>query len=255
MTSKLPELTDCRWPTLAEPYAGALRQIIPFVLADYAPIAIVVGGSVLRGQGDANSDLDIYVIHQAGWRQRVQKRVNGVPIEIFVNPPAQVRRYFADERKAGRPITAHLLTTGFAMLEQDETLQQLRAEAALVLSQRPDLTPQELEIQRYLAVDLLDNVADVAERAPETALFILDQAMQRMIVYAFLAANHNLPRLKETLERLGEVDTELQTLARRYYTNPNFNLKYAVALEFARLALGTTTFFEWASEPQEVSIS
>jgi predicted nucleotidyltransferase len=255
MTLTPPDLSDCLWPDLEEPYASVLREATIFVLSEYDPIGIVVGGSVLRGQGDARSDLDVYVIHQSKWRQRVQKIVNGVPIEIFVNPPVRVRRYFVDERTAGRPITAHLLTTGFVVLEWDESVGQLRAEAAVALAQRPDLTPQALEIQRYLAVDLLDNVADVAERAQDTALFVLEQAMQRMIAYAYLAANHNLPRLKEALDRLVEVDAELQALARCYYTSENFAQKHAAALAFAQQTLGITTFFEWASQPEEVSIS
>jgi hypothetical protein len=246
-------MADCHWPKIDEPFASALREALAYILAEYEPVGIVVGGSVLRGQGDATSDLDIYVIHQAGWRQRAQKRFNGVAVEIFVNPPAQVQRYFAEERRAGRPVTAHLLTTGFVVLETDASLGQLRAEAALFLQQRPDLTPQALEVQRYMAVDLLDNAADVIERSPETALFVLEQAMQRLIVYAYLAANRNLPRQKETIDRLDEIDPTLQQLARTFYSAAPLAQRHATALEFAERAMGVSSFFEWASEPQDVS--
>ena len=104
MTSTPPDLSQCCWPALAEPYQTALRQAVSFVLAGYQPVAIVAGGSLLRGQGDATSDLDIYVVHQEGWRQRVQKRFNRVAAEIFINPPQQVRRYFSEERKDGREL-------------------------------------------------------------------------------------------------------------------------------------------------------
>lgn len=248
-----PQLADCSWPDLAEPFASALREALAYILAEFEPVGVVVGGSVLRGQGDATSDLDIYVVHQAGWRQRVQKRLNGVAIEIFVNPPAQVRRYFVEERKAGRPITAHLLTTGFLVLERGTELGKLQAEASIAIQQLPDLSAQELQIQRYLAVDLLDNVSDVIDRSPETAQFVLEQALQRMIVYAYLAANRNLPRLKETIERLDEIDPALQQLARTFYSAGPLPQRQAAALEFAERAMGVSSFFEWASEPQDVS--
>lgn len=251
MTSP-PDLAQCRWPALAEPYQTALHQAVSFVLAGYQPVAIVAGGSLLRGQGDAFSDLDIYVVHQAGWRQRVQKRFNRVAAEIFINPPQQVRRYFSEERKDGRPITAHLLTTGFVVLEKGEILGELQNEAAVVLQQRPDLSPEALEFQRYMTVDLLDNVADMVERSPHTALFVLEQAMQCMITHAYLTANHNLPRLKETLDRLDEVEPGLRALAQRYYAGESLGQKHAAALEFAQRVLGATAFYEWMSQPDSV---
>lgn len=253
MTSTPPDLARCRWPQLDHPFGEALRDAVVFILSSYKPTGIVAGGSILRGQGDASSDLDIYVIHREGWRQRVQKRFNGVPVEIFVNPPARVRRYFAEQRKAGRPITAHLLTTGFVVYAQGDTLAGLQAEAAQVLEKRPDLTPQELTIQRYFVVDLLDNAGDVMASAPETALFFLEQAMQRLLVYAYLAANRNLPRAKEMLDRLRDVDVRLQQTAFHYYRSDSVSEKYAAACAFAQQVLGVTTFFEWSSQPETVS--
>lgn len=252
MTSTPPELAACRWPVLDEPYAAALRQAVAYIFDNYAPIGIVVGGSVLRGQGNAGSDLDIYVVHEEGWRQRVQKRCNGVPVEMFVNPPGQARRYFAKERQAGRPITAHLLTSGFVVYAAGSTLQELQDEAAQALEQRPDLSEQALQVQRYFVVDLLDNAADVLEQSPETALFLLEQVMPRLIAYAYLSANRPLPRMKEMLDRLDEVDGELKRQAIHYYTSASLAEKQAAALAFARQSLGVTTFFEWASEPETV---
>ncbi len=68
---------------------------------------IIVAGTHISGNPDPTSDLDIYVIHAHPQRQRIQKRFKGVPAEIFVNPPAAIRRYFAEEVR--RPSTAHML--------------------------------------------------------------------------------------------------------------------------------------------------
>ncbi len=116
---------DLKWPDLAEPYASALRDAVAFVLDRVDPVGIVACGSVIRGTPSPNSDLDIYVVHEADWRQRIQRRFGGVPAEIFINPPTAIRGYFETERRAGRPITAHMLSTGFVVLDRDPVVQGL----------------------------------------------------------------------------------------------------------------------------------
>ncbi len=44
----------------------------------YDPLGIVASGTIVRGSPGPSSDLDLYVIHAAPWRQRVQRRFNGV---------------------------------------------------------------------------------------------------------------------------------------------------------------------------------
>jgi len=72
----------------------------------------VVSGSILRGNPDRNSDLDIYVIHRQPFRRRIQKYFIGVPCELFLNNFAQVYQYFEQECKDNRPVTAHMLASG-----------------------------------------------------------------------------------------------------------------------------------------------
>ena len=57
-------------------------------------------------------NLDVYVLHDGSFRQRVQRTWHGVPVEIFVNPEAAVLNYFEVEARDGRPHTAHMLATG-----------------------------------------------------------------------------------------------------------------------------------------------
>ena len=89
------ELADCHWPAVTEPYATALREAVAFGLARYPLAGIVAGGSILRGEAGPSSDWDLHLIHREPQRQRVQQRFNGVPAEIFVNPPAALRGVFS----------------------------------------------------------------------------------------------------------------------------------------------------------------
>jgi len=99
----------------------AADELVAYVRATYAPIGIVIAGSLVRGEGGPTSDLDVFVVHAEPWRLRDQRVFAGVPAELFVNPAAQVRRYFASEHERARPCTAHMFATGeqYAARPQD----------------------------------------------------------------------------------------------------------------------------------------
>lgn len=243
---------DLYFPALTEPYAMALRQAVTYIVDRYDPVGVIASGSVLRGEGDATSDLDIYVIHHQPWRQRVQHWFNGVPAEIFVNPPARIRLYFAEECGEGRPITAHMLTTGIVILNRDDVVDLLRAEAEEALRQPPNLSEGALTMHRYMAATLLEDALDIEAKDPVNALFLLEQAMPQMIQYAFLSANRHLPRPKTTLNALAGLYPLLGELAQRFYTEADPAQRFVWAKEFAQRTLDVTGFFEWEGEQQDV---
>src|SRR5690242_7781924 len=93
------------------PFDRAAEEVVAYVGARYAPLGIVISGSIVRGHAGPNSDLDVHVVHEHGFRLREQRRFAGVPVEVFVNPPRQVRRYFEEEHAEGCPSTAHMFAT------------------------------------------------------------------------------------------------------------------------------------------------
>jgi predicted nucleotidyltransferase len=229
-----------------------LRQAVDYIIDRYDPTGIVVSGSVLRGEGDATSDLDLYVIHDHEWRQRVQRYFNGVPAEIFVNPPGTIRGYFASERREGRFITAHMLTTGVVVLNRGEIIETLRAEAAEALRQLPDLSAEALTMARYMAVTALEDAFDIRHKDPANAAFILEHAMFLMVQYLFAAANRPLPRFKRMLDGLTVVDPVLGEMAQRFYATADLDIRFEIAASFAQRGLGSVGFFEWETEPNRV---
>src|ERR1043166_5447369 len=130
-------LEACRWPELAEPHARALRRAVEFVLAETVPFGIIATGTIIRGEAHPASDIDLYVLHDAPYRRRVQRFFNGVPTEIFINLPHLVRSYFRSDHLSGRRPTPHMLSSGFVVLNRDPVIQQLRAESRDWLA-RPD---------------------------------------------------------------------------------------------------------------------
>jgi hypothetical protein len=231
-------------PALLRP----VEQALALCDARTTPISVVIGGSIVRGQGDAHSDLDIYVLHDAPWRQRVQRVFDGVPCEIFINNAAHIASYFESENQTGRPITAHLLSTGRVVRGADDPrTQALLAQAQDWLARPPSIDAHALEQQRYMIACTFEDAIDTAERDPATCALFLGHAVPEALFHAFLARGRHVPRIKQILDALPETDPALAAAARVFYADAPWPTRYQAALRIADLALGTRGFFEWES--------
>jgi len=241
-----------RWPELGEPYDTALRQTVAFVLGRTSPLGIIAAGSIVRGVPDPGSDLDIYVIHADPHRFRAQRWFSGVPAEVFVNPPASVRGYMAEERRSGRPCTAHMLATGFVVLHCDPVIAELRAEAEESLRAGPDVTEETLLYRRYLTADTLDNARDAATGDPACANLILHTAVQDMLSCYFLIRGEFIPSAKRVLATVREQAPHLAALVEGFCSAADTQARLALADRIADATIGVRGFFEWESAPQRV---
>lgn len=251
MTREL--LTQCRWPALRKPYDSALREAVTFILAHFDVYGIVASGSIIRGNPHAGSDFDIMVLHTQNQRQRLQRFFQGVPAEIFVNPPQSIRGYFAEERRDGRPSTAHMWTTGFVILDREPLVNELRAEAAEWLKKSPDPSPLALTIKRYFNADEFENALDLVADDPAMASLLMHHALFNMITYRFLAANQNVPRHKEMVAGLKLLDPAAGALVEQFLLEPDLTQKFSLGKEAAQLLNGAIGFFEWETEPEMIA--
>lgn len=239
---------QCRWPDLPAPYAEALREAVRFILERCPDVqGIVVSGTILRGNPAPSSDLDIYVIRRELQRQRVQKFFSGVPAEIFINPEKKVPDYFAEEARDGRPITAHMLGTGFTILDCDGVIAGLQARAHQLLQTPPALSAEALTTARYRAAARYEDATDIANTRPETARMILGLAVHDMLLYHFLAGHRFVPRDKDLLEALQTWDAPLGALVRHFYGAATLEEALAAAEQIADRTIATRGFFEWES--------
>ena len=243
-------IEQCKFPFLAEPYAQALHQAVAFIFLRTAPVGIIASGSILRGNPDPASDLDMYVIHRQPYRQRIQKFFNGVPAEIFINPPGQVERYIAEEQAENRPITAHMLGTGFPVLEIDPVVDELRQLALQSLANPPAASPESLLFKRYMAANWLEDAADLALRDEASANLFLSQAVLEIMRCNFFAAQKYLPRNKELLTATEGLDPQLGALIRRFYLSADCPSRLALAYQIADRTIKIRGFCEWESTPE-----
>jgi hypothetical protein len=245
-------LDQCNWPNLEDKYNSALREAVAFILGSFNVSGIIASGTIIRGNPDPTSDLDIYVIHQAPFRQRIQKYFNNVPAEIFVNPPAMVEEYFMEETAARRPITAHMLATGSVILELDPIVGTLRRRAAEILENPPESNSENLTMARYLTANLYEDALDVVEQDPATARMLLSRAVIEMLHYSFVQSGKYLPRSKELLTKVAEIDAEAASLAQSFFETPIFEAELEFAEQLADRVLGVRGFFEWESVPDKM---
>ena len=243
----------CNFPQLPDKYDQALREAVSFVLDRFKPVGIIATGTIIRGTPDSASDLDVWVIHLEPRRQRLQKFFNGVPAEIFVNPPWAIQKYFVQDQEEARPISAHMMATGTVVLATDPVVEQLRQTAISLLSSPPALTPQKLTMARYAAATKLEDAMDILERNPAAATIVASEAVRQMLHFVFLKAGRFVPRDKDMLDALTNMDAELARKVQLFFESVDSTKRMHLATELADRILQVRGFFEWSSEPEEVA--
>jgi len=240
-------LAQCKWPSLSGRHATALREAVAFVFAEVDPTAIVATGTIVRGRPHAASDLDVYVVHDADFRRRVQRFFNGVPTEIFINPPHAIRGYFEEENADGEPLTAHMLATGKVVWSSGSIIDELRAEAREWLERRSELSEAQRTNLRYSVAMRLEDALDVAKADEATAAMLLTQAVIAMLELESRDKAGRIPRRKDLLGMVEAIHGPLGKLAREFFTATDYTSRQAAAEAMADLSIGTRGFFEWDS--------
>ena len=244
-------LAKCNWPKLPGKYDNALRSAVELILNRYSVLGIIVSGTIIRGNPDRSSDLDIYVIHNQPFRQRLQKWFNGIPAEIFVNPPIAVEGYFEEEQAARRPLTAHMLSTGFVVLDLDPVITELQKQARRLLSHPPE-APADMTFLRYSCALLYEDAEDIVMQGPETAGLIVHRAVEEMVNFCFINAGRFIPRQKSILDELVNIDVHIAKLVRSFYSGTTMDEKMELAGNIADQIIGSRGFFEWEKAPDEI---
>jgi len=242
----------CKFPKLPDKYDYALREAVAFVLERFKPVGIIAAGTIVRGTPDATSDLDVWVIHLEPMRQRIQKFFNGVPVEIFLNPPWVIQNYFIQDQATARPISAHMMATGAVILATDPVVERLRKNAISLLGSRPTPNPQTLTQTRYAAATRLEDAMDVAERSPAAANMLASEAVRQMLYFAFMKAGQFIPRDKDLLNAFESMDSRIASQVQLFFESANCKERLRLANEIADRILEVRGFFEWSSEPETV---
>jgi predicted nucleotidyltransferase len=240
-------LENCEFPKLPAKYDTALREAVSFVLGSFKAVGIIASGTIVRGNPDPTSDIDLWVIHLEPNRQRIQKFFNGVPVEIFVNPPWTIRAYFSQDQSDARPISAHMMATGYVVLAVDPIVTELRQKAQWLLTQPPDLSEEAIQRARYAAATRFEDATDVGLRNPIAASMLLSQSLMEMMRFAFMNARRFIPRDKDLLEEFGSLACDSAAKVQDFFQTSDYDERLRLATKIADEILGVRGFFEWSS--------
>jgi hypothetical protein len=236
-------------PELLPPHHGALDAAIAYL--DALPETIIglwLAGSVARGESDANSDLDLYVLIAQPHRRRIQRFFNGVPTEMFLNPPHRARAYFEEDRALGRTPGLEMMARGSILYDPFGTCAAIARDARAAIDAGPSVDPVVLATRRYLVSDKLDNAADVVDRDPATARLLASIGVHEAMLLWFLRAGEWAPRDKDLLPAIRARIPDVASLIDEFATTGDL----AVARAAVELLIGVAGFYEWETPPEPV---
>jgi hypothetical protein len=202
---------------------------------------------VLRGHAHRSSDLDLYVVHLAAHRRRIQRFFNGVPAEIFVNPSSAIRGYFAEHDRDGRRLTAHMLATGIVVFQTNPVVDDLRAEAAEWLGKEMPVSEFERVSTRYAIASRLEDALDVLGTDDATAGMLLKASVFAMLEFFCKLQRGQIARQKDLLARVASLHPTIGERAREFFQGSDVATRARFATEIADATIGARRFFEWDS--------
>lgn len=182
---------------------------------------VLATGSRVRGEGDATSDIDLHVVIASARRQRRNIVVDGVEVEMFINPPFQIRRYMDDDRQQGRGSEQHMFVTGRIIYDPHGIVAGLVADArAQWEAGPPPLTTVDHWRYRYGAADMLRDISDVIDTDPERAAYLIGGLLPQIIAMHYRIAGRWSVKPKRTLNNLKTWDPTAANLARQTSVGP-----------------------------------
>ncbi|HEY0606438.1 MAG TPA: nucleotidyltransferase domain-containing protein [Herpetosiphonaceae bacterium] len=195
-----------------------LHQVLDLLQAEFGAelLGVLATGSRIRGEGDRTSDIDLPVVINQPRRQRRNIVVEGVEVEMFLNPPFQVRCYFADDRACGRGAEQHMWTTGQILYDPQGVMAELQAEAREQwFAGPPPLSTTGRWLARYSAADGLRDIEDVLHTDPDRAMYLIGSIVPDVVNTLYRIHRRWLVKPKRVLLDLATWDATAAELAVR----------------------------------------
>ena len=236
---------------LREMHRIALQQALESLAGIAEPLGVLVTGSIVRGNPGPASDLDIVVLHAQPWRRRIQRWLNGTPVELFFNSGAWLEHCIRDEAEHGRPVMAHMLATGTLLVDTDGQMASIVETAREVLGRGPCMSADALLRDRYAAACQVEDALDFEGVDSADGRQLLASAVEAIVNHAYWRRNQFIPRPKERLAVLAGFEPEVARLLSSALIEPSSVALHALK-QAAEQVLGTAGFFEWDSGQDNV---
>lgn len=191
---------------------SALRATTDNLFSEFGDdlLGILLGGSAAYGIPMHNSDIDLYVLIRPSWRQRRNEVVEGVEVEMLVNPVEQIRH----ELLARQPATVEMFARGRAVHDPAGVVREQMQLARRVAAEPRDRPGQsELYFIRYRPSDLLKDVEDLIDVDHHTAELLTGLAVHRIIEAHWHLQGRSAPKPKHALQALRDDAPDVARMA------------------------------------------
>jgi len=162
-----------------EPFEHIFSRLKTLLQTEFGDdlLGILVTGSRIHGTPGPTSDLDVHIIIASHRRQRRNMLLDGIEIEMFINPTFQIRRYMTDPDG----LDQHMCSFGRAMYDPYGIVADLQIEAQnLWNAGPPPIQKQEEWHHRYTPADLLRDLEDV-KSDEETCNLLIAKIVEQLI--------------------------------------------------------------------------
>lgn len=151
-----------------------------------AMTGVLVCGSYITGGATNHSDLDVHLVLREGtaWRERGNRIVDGLLIEYFANPPAQIRRYFSEDMRDGDLMCPVQFATGSILRDDTGEISALKSEAVRLIDghyAHGDTEKPLPELTRYFIWDMLDDLQDACDNSRPDFDFLYYNLLNRLV--------------------------------------------------------------------------
>ena len=129
-------------------------------------IGVLACGSYVTGNPTKHSDLDVHIVLKpsCNYRVKLNRYVDGLLIECFINPPQQIRSYFAHDYSGLELSSMNQFATGKIVLDSTGEVASLKTEAQALIEKRFDgVAISVSELDKYVLRDKQDDVEDALQ--------------------------------------------------------------------------------------------
>ena len=174
-------------------------------------LGLLLGGSYAYGEPMATSDIDLYVVVDEPWRQRRNLRIDGVDVELFINPPHKLSNEIVE---AGS--TTEMFARGRVLHDERGVVKRLVDEARGVAElPRPIPLGDELLQLRYMVTDTTKDAYDLLEADDDGFDLAVHNALDWTLGAYYQLTGRRRPKPKYVMRDLRDREPMLAEVVQR----------------------------------------
>lgn len=191
----------------------ATKNYLEELKADDNVIGVVLFGSWARGNNREDSDVDLLILVQDGFKRTVAER-DGQMFELIYTTPDAALKYYKDHLDD----TFGLWSVAKTLLSKDSAVETLRASVDEVLADgKPEIPHTQKEQIHFDKRDKLKYIKSIYNEDPTTSNLMLFNTVLELTEVFFDLKREWTPAPKQRLQRISELNEAFSTLLREFY--------------------------------------